>query len=151
MKKLLLLFVITTYILSGFAQTSDGKSDVQQIKQTVLNLRKSKLNALVHEKFDSLDVIFSENYKTEIANGPKHNKKSYLNSLKSGTHKLHKITDSGINVEVINNNLAIITGFSDLDRTLNSKRHQIKIRFVDVYYNENGTWKNVFYSASEVK
>ncbi|MDI9336842.1 MAG: nuclear transport factor 2 family protein [Alphaproteobacteria bacterium] len=105
----------------------------------------------MNNNMDSLNEVLSVNFKNEIPNGLRHNKESYMASLKKGHHQLHKILDYDINIEVINNNLAIISGLGETDRTQNSKREQTKIKFVDIYYNENGTWKSVFYTASVVK
>ena len=151
MNKVLLLFVAITITINVSAQSGVSSSEEQKIKESVLNVRKSKLNAIMNNNMDSLNEVLSVNFKNEIPNGLRHNKESYMASLKKGHHQLHKILDYDINIEVINNNLAIISGLGETDRTQNSKREQTKIKFVDIYYNENGTWKSVFYTASVVK
>ena len=79
------------------------------------------------------------------------NKRELLNSIKTGAVVYKSIKPSVVTAMDLGN-VVVLTGISDFDieakRADQEIRIQVKLRFTDIYQNQNGTWRMVAWHST---
>ena len=147
------LGIITLLSLKTFGQKNKKLNyDENKIKKEILNTREAKIRAIVANNQDSLEHIYANNskvYRGHVDNRTMHKLlfKEHVNTSKVKILSIHDVTSE---VDVVDENMGIITGTSIMDEIVNGERKLFNVKFEDIYYKKNGHWKCVFFHSDNI-
>lgn len=108
-------------------------------RDDVLTLEDQRWAAVIDKDFDTLEAMIHPDLTYTHSNAMVDTKKSWLDSMRSGTVDYQAVTRKGVAM-VTSEKAAIITGEASL--TVLFQGHEIILhsRFTSVWVNEDGTW-----------
>jgi Domain of unknown function (DUF4440) len=139
---MLRIIVLILFSQSIFAQSNHEKA--------IIELEKSRFEALVKKDYSFLNAIFSDKLIYNHADGKIDSKNSFLEGLKSGKRTYKSINLDTLTVRFFEKT-AILNGDVNFVR-LNNKQEEIKqkLRYTAVYCQIKRQWQMVSWHSSDI-
>ncbi|HKP87786.1 MAG TPA: nuclear transport factor 2 family protein [Blastocatellia bacterium] len=138
---LALSFASVTGASTGAAQTGD--------EQTIRQLVREWLDALVKNDLAALDRIIADDYVITTSDGSVLNKAQDLAPLKAGL-KFESATTEDLKVRIYAD-AAIVTGVGVFKGSFNGRAFSVRERFTDTWLKRGGRWQAVASQSSSLK
>lgn len=141
------LFILLGLFL--FLQTSCGQSennlqrdlDIEQLRKTRAMLKKAMLDGDI----ETINQIYSENYKIVTRNGTLRTRSERIDMLKSGRLKYFNLGDeTEVKFEIYENVVVVRGVVSSAETEFDGERRKSgPRRFTEIWINKNGNWCQV--------
>jgi len=115
----------------------------------VLAADDARLNALIAGDFDALDRLLAADLVFVHTKGERDDKKTYLDSLRSGRIRYRAITRSETSVKVTGD-VGILCGAVTLHATIDNDNRSMPVRYMSVWARHAGGWQLLAIDTSRV-
>ncbi len=150
MKYRRVLWTALPFLVLLCPQTCLHASDsADKTAKAVEALDSERANAFIHEDFGALDRLLGNDLTFIHASGLLESKAELLADFKSGKRHYIAISNSDINVRVIDN-VAIITAHSNVRVAHEGKESNLSLRVTEAYANRKGGWQLIAYQSTRI-
>jgi len=118
-------------------------------REAILRLEQEWQDALIAADVAALDRLYAETMIYTHSNGSVDDKKSYIESLRSGKAKYQSMTRDEINVQIFGN-AAIVTCHWRVNSVSGDKVNNTNARYLHFYTKQNGKWRMVAHQATRI-
>ena len=139
--KEILMFVILLFATQLFAQSKE--------EAEILKISKDIFHFEVAGKIDSLTNFLDDKLVVVGSNGMKRSKEVYIDDLRKGK-PVHNKIDVQENSAIINGTTAIVIGKGIFDITTNGSQLTLHLSYMEVFVNENQSWKLIALYANRL-
>lgn len=129
------ILLCTLLILSGFLASVKA-----QTVDPLETLERQRFAAMVNKDLPFLNKVLSENLVYVHSNGLTETKADHLSHLETGFLVYHSIQPDQIKV-FHHGKTAVITGKINVNVTLQDRKLEVLLRYMDVYVKHKGKWQ----------
>jgi hypothetical protein len=137
-------FVPVLLFLSIFAMSQNND------QQAVADLSLRKIDWLVHQQTDSLQMLLHDELLYIHSNGLVETKQEMLQNNQSGELTYISVKTDSLQVRMINST-AIVTGEGLFNGVINETRFEARLLFTEVYIRQNDAWKLISRHANQLR
>ncbi|MEY4168751.1 MAG: nuclear transport factor 2 family protein [Blastocatellia bacterium] len=121
----------------------------ESAREAILRLEQEWQDALISADVAALDRLYAETMIYTHSNGSVDDKKSYIESLRSGTAKYQSMTRDEIKVQIFGDS-AIVTCHWQVSSVSGTKVNNTNARYLHFYTRQNGKWRMVAHQATRI-
>jgi ketosteroid isomerase-like protein len=123
-----------------------------QIKNQILELETRRCDALTRSDVDAMEKLFSDDLYYVHSSSRVDNKKSYIESIRTGALAYRAIDRDELAVRIAHENVAIATGRAKITSTSNGQTKTSSIRYTNVWIRKdaNSDWQFTNWHAAPV-
>jgi uncharacterized protein (TIGR02246 family) len=122
---------------------------IESAREAILRLEQEWQDALISADVAALDRLYAETMIYTHSNGSVDDKKSYIESLRSGTAKYQSMTRDEIKVQIFGDS-AIVTCHWQVSSVSGTKVNNTNARYLHFYTRQNGKWRMVAHQATRI-
>jgi hypothetical protein len=123
---------------------------VADVAQTVIDLERRRLQALVDQNYDNAKNIMADDLVYTHGSADVDNKQSYLEKLAIGHVLYQSIEQVEVNARVLHDDAVVLTGTLEIN-VLHEYEEQVTCKFSEVYVKRGGDWKMLLFHATKAK
>jgi hypothetical protein len=144
---LLHLLVCVVAVLCFFKLGHAGPKPDSAAMAEVLRLDAERLKALGAGDGANLGKILSEEVVFVHSDGRSESKADYIKNLTAGDTAYADLKTFDVNARQIALDVIVLTGAQEMKKKLGPNWSEVKLRFISVWRNENGTWRMVAWQS----
>jgi len=142
------LFICTIFLLTMLTIPALS-APTDSTREAILRLEQEWQNALIAADVATLERLYAESMIYTHSNGSVDDKKSYIESLRSGKAKYQSMIRDEIKVEVFGD-AAIVTCHWQVNSVSGEKVNNTNARYLHVYTRQKGKWRMVAHQATRI-
>jgi len=115
----------------------------------IIELDKKRMNAMAQKDVASLKNMLCKGLVYTHSSGRQDTKQSLIEGMETGKTVYTSIEPSDVKAQDLGN-AVVLTGAAAISVMSNGKPNSFRVRFTDVYENQNGTWRMVTWQSTKL-
>ena len=118
-------------------------------EQMIIDLDKKRMAAMAQKDVATLKNVLCKGLVYTHSSGRQDTKQSLIDGMESGKTVYTSIVPSEVKAQDLGN-AVVLTGVAAISVNSNGKPNAFRVRFTDVYENQNGTWRMVTWQSTKL-
>src|SRR5215213_8163484 len=118
-------------------------------KEMIIDLDKKRMTAMAQKDTAGLKNMLCKGLVYTHSSGRQDTKQSLIEGMESGTTVYTSIVPSDVKAQDLGN-AVVLTGVAGISVTSKGKPNSFRVRFTDVYENQNGTWRMITWQSTKL-
>jgi hypothetical protein len=149
---------LTALVHAGYiCRPQERHSRVPQFKeremadngQMIIELDRKRMTAMAQNDVESLRKMLCKGLVYTHSSARQDTKDSLLQGMESGSTVYTSIVPSDVKAQDLGN-AVVLTGVAAISVNSNGKPNSFRVRFTDVYENQNGTWRMIAWQSTKI-
>ena len=115
----------------------------------IIELDKKRMTAMAQKDVASLKNMLCKGLVYTHSSGRQDTKQSLIEGMETGKTVYTSIEPSDVKAQDLGN-AVVLTGAAAISVVSNGKPNSFRVRFTDVYENQNGTWRMVTWQSTKL-
>ena len=117
--------------------------------ETVIDLDKKRMQAMAKKDVATLQSVLADDLIYTHSSARLDTKKSLLDNMVSGSTVYTSVEPSDVKAQDLGN-AVVLTGVAAISVNSKGKPNSFRVRFTDVYENQNGTWRMITWQSTKI-
>ncbi|HKA45626.1 MAG TPA: nuclear transport factor 2 family protein [Burkholderiales bacterium] len=117
--------------------------------QMIIDLDKKRMTAMAQKDVAALKSMLCKSLVYTHSSGRQDTKQSLIDGMESGTTVYTSMVPSDVKAQDLGN-AVVLTGVAAISVNSSGKPNSFRVRFTDVYENQNGTWRMVTWQSTKL-
>lgn len=117
--------------------------------EMIIELDKKRMDATARKDTAALKSMLCKGLVYTHSSGRQDTKQSLLDGMDSGTTVYTSMVPSEVKAQDLGN-AVVLTGIAAISVNSNGKSNSFRVRFTDVYENQNGTWRMITWQSTKI-
>lgn len=117
--------------------------------QMIIDLDKKRMEAMAKKDVAALKTLLCKGLVYTHSSGRQDTKDSLIQGMESGTTVYTSIVPSEVKAQDLGN-AVVLTGVAAISVNSSGKANSFRVRFTDVYENQNGTWRMIAWQSTKL-
>lgn len=117
--------------------------------QMIIDLDKQRMTAMAQRDVAALKNMICKGLVYTHSSGRQDTKQSLLEGMESGSTVYTSIVPSEVKAQDLGN-AVVLTGVAAISVDSKGKSNSFRVRFTDVYENQNGTWRMITWQSTKL-
>lgn len=117
--------------------------------QMIIELDRKRMTAMAQKDVAALKNMICKGLVYTHSSGRQDTKQSLLDGMESGTTVYTSMVPSEVKAQDFGN-VVVLTGVAAISVNSRGKPNSFRVRFTDVYENQNGTWRMVTWQSTKL-
>ena len=117
--------------------------------EMIIELDRKRMTAMAQKDTAALKNMLCKTLVYTHSSGRQDTKQSLIDGMESGTTVYTSMVPSGVMAQDLGN-AVVLTGVAAISVNSNGKPNSFRVRFTDVYENQNGTWRMVTWQSTKI-
>ena len=118
-------------------------------EQMIIELNKKRMHATAQKDVAALKNLLCKGLVYTHSSARQDTKQSLIEAMESGSTVYTSMEPSEVKAQDLGN-AVVLTGVAAISVTSNGKPNAFRVRFTDVYENQNGTWRMVTWQSTKI-
>ncbi len=118
-------------------------------EQMIIELNKKRMHATAQKDVAALKNLLCKGLVYTHSSARQDTKQSLIEAMESGSTVYTSMEPSEVKAQDLGN-AVVLTGVAAISVTSNGKPNAFRVRFTDVYENQNGTWRMVTWQSTKL-
>ena len=118
-------------------------------EQMIIDLDKKRMTAMAQKDVAALKTMLCKGLVYTHSSGRQDTKQSLLEGMESGSTVYTSVVPSEVKAQDLGN-AVVLTGVAAISVNSKGKPNSFRVRFTDVYENQNGTWRMVTWQSTKL-
>jgi hypothetical protein len=118
-------------------------------EQMIIELDKKRMTATAQKDIAALKNMLCKGLVYTHSSGRQDTKQSLIEGMESGSTVYTSVVPSDVKAQDLGN-AVVLTGVAAISVNSNGKPNSFRVRFTDVYENQNGTWRMVTWQSTKL-
>jgi hypothetical protein len=118
-------------------------------EQMIIDLDKKRMTAMAQKDVAALKNMLCKTLIYTHSTGRQDTKQSLIEGMESGTTVYTSMVPSDVKAQDLGN-AVVLTGVAAISVNSKGKPNSFRVRFTDVYENQNGTWRMVTWQSTKL-
>ena len=118
-------------------------------EQMIMDLDKKRMTAMAQKDVATLKNVLCKGLVYTHSSGRQDTKQSLIEGMESGSTVYTSIVPSDVKAQDLGN-AVVLTGVAAISVNSKGKPNSFRVRFTDVYENQNGTWRMVTWQSTKL-
>jgi hypothetical protein len=123
--------------------------DVAGNGEMIIELDQKRMTAMAQKDTAALKNMLCKGLVYTHSSGRQDTKQSLMDGMGSGTTVYTSIVPSEVKAQDLGN-AVVLTGIAAISVNSNGKPNAFRVRFTDVYENQNGTWRMIAWQSTKL-
>ena len=117
--------------------------------EMIVDLDKKRMTAMAQKDTAALQKMLCKGLVYTHSSGRQDTKESLIKGMEAGTTVYTSIVPSDVKAQDLGN-AVVLTGVAAISVNSNGKPNSFRVRFTDVYENQNGTWRMITWQSTKL-
>ena len=117
--------------------------------QMIIDLDRKRMTAMVQKDIAALKGMLCKGLVYTHSSARQDTKQSILDGMEAGTTVYTSIEPSEVKAQDLGN-AVVLTGVAAISVNSSGKPNSFRVRFTDVYENQNGTWRMIAWQSTKI-
>ena len=117
--------------------------------EMIIDLDKKRMTAMAQKDVAALKNMLCKGLIYTHSSGRQDTKESLINGMESGTTVYTSVVPSEVKAQDLGN-AVVLTGVAAISVNSKGTPNSFRVRFTDVYENQNGTWRMVTWQSTKL-
>ena len=117
--------------------------------EMIVELDRKRMNAMAQRDVATLKNVLCKGLVYTHSSARQDTKQSLIDAMESGTTVYTSMVPSEVKAQDLGN-AVVLTGVAAIGVNSNGKANSFRVRFTDVYENQNGTWRMVTWQSTKL-
>jgi hypothetical protein len=117
--------------------------------ETIVELDRKRMTAMAQKDTAALKNMLCKTLVYTHSSGRQDTKQSLIDGMESGTTVYTSMVPSEVKAQDLGN-AVVLTGVAAISVNSHGKPNSFRVRFTDVYENQNGTWRMVTWQSTKL-
>ena len=117
--------------------------------ETIIELDRKRMTAMAQKDTAALKNMLCKGLVYTHSSGRQDTKQSLIDGMESGSTVYTSVVPSDVKAQDFGN-VVVLTGVAAISVNSNGKPNSFRVRFTDVYENQNGTWRMVTWQSTKL-
>ena len=117
--------------------------------EMIIELDKKRMTAMAHKDTAALKSMLCKGLVYTHSSGRQDTKQSLIDGMESGTTVYTSMVPSDVKAQDLGN-AVVLTGVAAISVNSNGKPNSFRVRFTDVYENQNGAWRMITWQSTKL-
>ena len=117
--------------------------------EMIIELDKKRMTATAQKDIAALKTMLCKGLVYTHSSGRQDTKESLIEGIESGTTVYTSIVPSEVKAQDLGN-AVVLTGVAAISVNSRGKPNSFRVRFTDVYENQNGTWRMIAWQSTKI-
>ena len=118
-------------------------------EQMIIDLDKKRMTATAQKDIAALKTMLCKGLVYTHSSARQDTKQSLIEGIESGSTVYTSIEPSEVKAQDLGN-AVVLTGIAAISVNSKGKSNSFRVRFTDVYENQNGTWRMVTWQSTKI-
>jgi ketosteroid isomerase-like protein len=118
-------------------------------EQMIIELDKQRMNAMAQKDVAALKNMLCKGLVYTHSSGRQDTKQSLIDGMESGSTVYTSMVPSDVKAQDLGN-AVVLTGVAAISVNSKGKANSFRVRFTDVYENQNGTWRMITWQSTKL-
>ena len=118
-------------------------------EQMIIDLDRKRMTAMAQKDVAALRNMICKGLVYTHSSGRQDTKQSLLDGMENGTTVYTSMEPSDVKAQDFGN-VVVLTGVAAISVNSRGKPNSFRVRFTDVYENQNGTWRMVTWQSTKL-
>src|SRR5688572_20662340 len=118
-------------------------------EQMIIELDKKRMTAMAQKDVATLENVLCKTLVYTHSSARQDTKQSLIEGMRSGTTVYTSVEPSEVKAKDLGN-AVLLTGLAAISVNSSGKPNSFRVRFTDVYENQNGTWRMVAWQSTKI-
>ena len=118
-------------------------------EQMIIDLDKKRMTATAQKDVESLKKMLCKGLVYTHSSGRQDTKQSLIEGMESGSTVYTSMEPSEVKAQDLGN-AVVLTGVAAISVNSGGKPNSFRVRFTDVYENQNGTWRMIAWQSTKI-
>ena len=118
-------------------------------EQMIIDLDKKRMEAMAQKDVAALKTMLCKGLVYTHSSGRQDTKESLIQGMESGTTVYTSVVPSEVKAQDLGN-AVVLTGVAAISVNSGGKPNSFRVRFTDVYENQNGTWRMIAWQSTKL-
>jgi hypothetical protein len=118
-------------------------------EQMIIDLDKQRMTAMAQKDVAALKNMICKGLVYTHSSGRQDTKQSLLEGMESGSTVYTSMVPSDVKAQDLGN-AVVLTGVAAISVDSKGKSNSFRVRFTDVYENQNGTWRMITWQSTKL-
>ena len=118
-------------------------------EQMIIELDKKRMTAMAQKDIAGLKNMLCKGLVYTHSSGRQDTKQSLIEGMEAGTTVYTSMVPSDVKAQDLGN-AVVLTGVAAISVNSKGKSNSFRVRFTDVYENQNGTWRMVTWQSTKI-
>jgi hypothetical protein len=118
-------------------------------EQMIIDLDKKRMNAMAQKDVETLKKVLCKGLVYTHSSARQDTKESLIAGMESGSTVYTSVEPSEVKAQDLGN-AVVLTGVAAISVNSNGKPNSFRVRFTDVYENQNGTWRMIAWQSTKI-
>ena len=117
--------------------------------QMIIDLDKKRMTAMAEKDVAALKNMLCKGLVYTHSSGRQDTKQSLIEGMESGSTVYTSVVPSEVKAQDLGN-AVVLTGVAAISVNSKGKPNSVRVRFTDVYENQNGTWRMIAWQSTKL-
>jgi ketosteroid isomerase-like protein len=118
-------------------------------EQMIIDLDRQRMTAMAQKDVAALKNMICKGLVYTHSSGRQDTKQSLLDGMESGSTVYTSMVPSDVKAQDLGN-AVVLTGVAAISVDSKGKSNSFRVRFTDVYENQNGTWRMITWQSTKL-
>jgi hypothetical protein len=118
-------------------------------EQMIIELDKQRMTAMAQKDVAALKNMLCKGLVYTHSSGRQDTKQSLIDGMESGSTVYTSMVPSDVKAQDLGN-AVVLTGVAAISVNSKGKANSFRVRFTDVYENQNGTWRMITWQSTKL-
>jgi len=118
-------------------------------EQMIIDLDRKRMTAMAQKDVAALKTLLCKGLVYTHSSGRQDTKQSLIEGMESGSTVYTSMEPSEVKAQDLGN-AVVLTGVAAISVNSKGKPNSFRVRFTDVYENQNGTWRMVTWQSTKL-
>ena len=118
-------------------------------EQMIIDLDKKRMTAMAEKDVAALKTLLCKGLVYTHSSGRQDTKQSLIEGMESGSTVYTSMEPSEVKAQDLGN-AVVLTGVAAISVNSKGKPNSFRVRFTDVYENQNGTWRMITWQSTKL-
>jgi ketosteroid isomerase-like protein len=125
------------------------ETDMADNAQMIIDLDRKRMTAMAEKDVAALKTMLCKGLVYTHSTGRQDTKQSLIDNMESGKTVYTSMVPSEVKAQDVGN-AVVLTGVAAISVNSNGKPNSFRVRFTDVYENQNGTWRMITWQSTKL-
>ena len=117
--------------------------------EMIIERDKQRMSAMAQKDVGALKGMLCKGLVYTHSSARQDTKESLINGMESGTTVYTSVVPSEVKAQDLGN-AVVLTGVAAISVNSNGKPNSFRVRFTDVWENQNGTWRMITWQSTKI-
>ena len=118
-------------------------------KEMIIELDRKRMTAMAQKDTAALKNMLCKGLVYTHSSGRQDTKQSLIDGMESGTTVYTSMVPSDVKAQDLGNAI-VLTGVAAISVNSHGKPNSFRVRFTDVWENQNGTWRMIAWQSTKI-